>query len=144
MVYEALYIEDIIVQCKLKDYSSASVMYSRALEHCLKKRVFPFLAMKKPGFRCRTDNGNKPLKDIDADKVMLGNILYIIKNSLLGDRHYDKKDKWQTLYNSIQQAKEIRNPCSHSGKDISSELIYSLRIAVFKVIEYTSDKSLYQ
>ena len=144
MVYEALYIEDIIVKHKLNDYSSASVMYSRALEHCLKMRVFPFLAVKGPEFKCRTDSGNMPLKKIDSKKVMLGSIMYIIKNLLLSDQRYNKITEWKTLYDLIEKAKDIRNPCSHSGEDISSELICNLRNAVFDVIEYTSDKSLYQ
>lgn len=155
---QAVYVEQAIMQLKLlDDYSPASTLYGKAIEHCLKKRVFEILKKDCPNHilnenknATKNDGGSsgRKLKKLREQDFTMGAAEWTLRKVHCADPQPDTLERmldsnevayWNTLMNLLHDAREIRNPSSHSGKKTPRENIEKMRSNTIEIIKTVHD-----
>lgn len=146
--YQALYVERAVTEIKLlSDYSPAITMYGKAIEHFLKKKVFPILKKDCPKYKL----GYTLLNEFDVDELTIGKVDTILKKCYIDNKsntaYLNKRIKffkqsetnlWKELQNSSHKAVELRNPSSHSGIEMNTDSVKEMRECSFDIFNKNS------
>lgn len=151
---QAVYVEQAIMQLKLlQDYSPASTLYGKAIEHCLKKRIFKILKKDCPNHllnenkSAKKNDGESPgrkLKKLREQDFTMGVAEWTLKkehcavpkpDTLLRTLDANEVAYWKFLMDLLSAAKKVRNPSSHSGQETPREDIEKMREYTIEIIK---------
>ena len=146
---KAICIKSIIIGMQeFEDYSPAAVLYGKALETCLYKRLRVIICEKLPDY-----NWGKGKISEKEPQWTIGLFATILKkqfcddtksNKLCSKMDNEQKKYWERLYADIDKSKDIRNKASHRGADISREDIDELHKCSKRIICLSSELNDYK